>query len=219
MLTVIARDLKANFQLGSGIWLPMAMFLTIVVLLPIGIGPEIDLHVRIAPAILWIGVVFSLFLYLDRIFSPDLEDGSLERIAVSDLPMEKYVWAKVIVLWISSGLLLTVLAPFLGLLLNLPIAVGLVCSISILVGSPALAAIGCLGGGIGTFNRHGNLLQTVIVLPLSIPILIFGTKSVLAYANGEPYLPWLLQLSGISLATIAIFPFLISYTLKTALEE
>ena len=219
MLAIILRDLKANFQFNSGIWLPLAMFLTIIVLLPIGVGPDIDLHVRIAPAIIWIGVVFSLFLYLDRIFSPDLEDGSLERIAVSDLPMEKYVWAKVIVLWISSGLLLTVLAPFFGLLLNLPISVGLVCASSILAGSPALAAIGCLGGGIGTFSRHGNLLQTVIVLPLSIPILIFGTKSVIAYSNGDPYLPLLLQLIGISLASIAIFPFLISYTLKTVLEE
>ncbi len=219
MLTIITRDLKANFQLGSGIWLPLTMFLTIVVLLPLGIGPDIDLHSRIAPAILWIGVVFSLFLYLDRVFCPDLEDGSLERIACSDLPLEKYVWAKVIVLWISSGLFLAILAPFLGLLLNFPIEVGLVCACSILVGSPALAAIGCLGGGIGTFNRHGNLLQTVIVLPLSIPILIFGTKSVIAYSNGDAYLPWVLQLSGISLATVAIFPFLISYTLKTVLEE
>ncbi|MCY4099474.1 MAG: heme exporter protein CcmB [Rhodobacteraceae bacterium] len=219
MLTLITRDLRANFRLGSGIWLPLTMFLTIVVLIPIGIGPDIDLHSKIAPAILWIGVVFSLFLFLDRIFNPDLEDGSLDRIAASDLPLEKYVWSKIIVLWTSSGLLLTILAPFLGLLLNLPLQVGLICSSSILAGSPALAAIGCLGGGIGTFNRHGNLLQTVIVLPLSIPILIFGTKSVIAYSNGEPYLPWVLQLSGISLASIAIFPFLISYTLKTVLEE
>ena len=219
MHTIIARELKACFQLGSALWLPLAMYLTIIVLLPIGIGPDIEQHIRIAPAILWIGVIFALFLYLDRIFCPDFEDGSLARIAVSDLPMEKYVWAKIIVLWLSSGLLLSLLAPFLGLLLNQPIKVGLVSSISILAGSPALTAIACLGGAIGTLNRQGNLLQTIIVLPLSIPILIFGTKSVIAFSNGGPYLPWLLQLAGISLATIAIFPFFITYTLKTALKE
>ncbi len=219
MFVLIARDLKANFRLGSGIWLPLTMFLTIVVLIPIGIGPDIDVHMGIAPAILWIGVVFSLFLNLDRIFGPDLEDGTLERIATSELPLEKYVWAKVIVLWLSSGVLLAILTPFLGLLLNLPTRLGLVCSISILIGSPALATMGCLGGGIGVFNRHGNLLQAVIVLPMSIPVLIFGTKSVIAYSNGDAYLPWVLQLSGISLATIAIFPFLISYCLRTVLAE
>lgn len=158
--------------------LGVGFFALVVTMVPLGVGPERDVLLRIAPGILWIGAALSSLISLDRLFHADAEDGSLDLLLSLPLPLELVVLAKTIAHWISSILPLILISPFLAMMLGLPAdAIGGL-AIALLIGSPAFSLLGAIGAALTINTRRGGLLLTILVLPLYIPTLIFGVQSV-----------------------------------------
>jgi heme exporter protein B len=174
---LLVRDMRLAVRVGGGAMMGVLFFLIVVTLVPFAVGPDLAQLQRIGPAILWIGALLASLLTLDRLFAADHEDGSLDLLLMGDAPLELAVLAKAIAHWITTGLPLVIAAPLLGLFLNLePIAIGAV-ALTLLAGTPALTFIGVIGAALSVALRRGGLLLPVLVLPLTIPVLIFGVSA------------------------------------------
>ena len=207
MIALLTRDLRLAFRAGGGFGLGLAFFLLIAVLVPLGVGPEGATLAKIAPGILWVGALLACLLSLDRIFALDFEDGSLDLLATSPLPMEGAVAVKALAHWLVTGLPLTLASPLLGVLLFLPPQGYLWLVISLLAGTPALSVIGAFGAALTVGLKRGGLLMSLLVLPLYVPTLIFGAEVVRRGATGmEPTTP-LALLAAITAAAAALLPF------------
>ncbi len=175
---IITRDLKLAYRQGSSGMLGVGFFALIVTLVPLGIGPERDVLLRIAPGILWIGAALSSLISLDRIFHADAEDGSLDLLLTLPPPLELVVLAKTAAHWLTSIVPLVLISPVLAMTLGMPpVDIGFLM-LSLLLGSPALSLLGAIGAALTVNTRRGGLLLSVLVLPLYIPTLIFGVQSV-----------------------------------------
>eukprot|EP01036_Dinobryon_divergens_P052184 gene52184-69814_t len=165
-------------------------FLAVVTVIPFGVGPDLALLARIGPAILWIGALLATLLGLDRLFQSDHEDGSLDLLHLTDVPLSLIVATKAFAHWTASGLPLVLAAPLLGVFVNLPAAgIGAV-TLTLLVGTPALAFLGAIGAALTVALRRGGLLLSILILPLAIPVLIFGVAAANAAITGPtPFLP------------------------------
>jgi heme exporter protein B len=207
MMALLRRDLRLATRAGGGFGLGLAFFLLIAVLVPLGVGPAPDTLRAIAPGILWVGALLACLLTLDRIFALDFEDGTLDLLATSPIPMEGVVAVKALAHWMTTGLPLTIIAPVMGLLLNLSPQgyVWLVASLAI--GTPALSIIGAFGAALTVGVKRGGLLMSLIVLPLYMPTLIFGAEVVRRGAAGTGATTPLLLLAGITLGAVALLPF------------
>jgi heme exporter protein B len=218
VIALLARDLRLAMRAGGGFGLGLAFFLIVVVLVPFGVGPQGALLARIAPGILWLGALLACLLSLDRILALDWEDGSLDLLATSPLPMEGIVSVKALAHWLTTGLPLVLAAPVLGILLNLP-APGfgwLVASLAL--GTPALSVIGTFGAALTVGLKRGGLLLSLLVLPLYMPTLIFGAEVARRGAEGlAPGTP-LALLAGITCGTIALLPFASAAVLRVNLR-
>src|SRR5215212_10214638 len=171
---LLLRDMRLAVRVGGGALIGVLFFLIVVTLMPFAIGPDLALLKRIGPAILWLGALLASLLALDRLFAADQEDGSLDLLLMSATPLELAVLAKAIAHWITTGLPLIIATPVLALFLNLdPAATGAV-ALTLLVGTPALTCIGLIGAALAVALRRGGLLLPVLVLPLTVPVLIFG---------------------------------------------
>src|SRR4029079_17090614 len=181
----------------------LGFYLVVVTLLPLGIGPDLNLLTRIAPGVLWVALLPAALLSLRRMFETDLEDGSLEVLATGPLPLEAVAAAKSLAHWLTTGLPLTLLAPLLGLLLNLqPEAYG-ARVLSMVAGTPAVSSLGAIGAALTLRTRRGGLLLALLMLPLFVPTLIFGIESVRAATpDSEVFLPSFLILCAVSLASV-----------------
>src|SRR6516165_1894129 len=152
----------------------VVFFLVLVALIPFAIGPDLALLARIGPAILWLGALLATLLGFDRLLTADHEDGSLDLILMARIPVEIAIMVKALAHWLTTGLPLVVVAPLLGILLNLePQATGAV-ALTLLAGTPALTFLGLVGAAVTVALRRGGLLVAVLVLPLTVPVLIFG---------------------------------------------
>jgi heme exporter protein B len=213
MIALLLRDLRLATRAGGGFGLGLAFFLLIAVLVPLGVGPAPDTLRAIAPGILWVGALLACLLTLDRIFALDFEDGTLDLIATAPIPMEGVVAVKALAHWITTGLPLTLIAPVMGLLLNLaPNAyVWLVASLA--VGTPALSIIGAFGAALTVGVKRGGLLMSLLVLPLYMPTLIFGAT----YVRTGDMTPVLL-LAGITLGAVALLPFAAAAAIRVNLR-
>lgn len=207
MRALLRRDLALAVRAGGGFGLSLAFFLILVTLVPFGVGPQSELLGRIAPGILWVGALLGCLLSLDRLFQLDWEDGSLDLLAVSPLPMEGVVATKALAHWLTTGLPLTIAAPVFGVLLNLPIPGYLWLFLSLLIGTPALSVIGSFGAALTVGLKRGGLLLSLLVLPLYVPTLIFGAEVVRRAVDGMTLLTPLAMLGGITLAAWALLPF------------
>lgn len=176
MIALLLRDLKLAFRAGGGFGLGLAFFLIVVVLVPFGVGPQTELLSRIAAGILWVGALLACLLSLDRLFALDWEDGSLDLLATSPLPLEAVAVSKALAHWLTTGLPLVVASPVFGLLLGLPEAGYLFVVLSLLIGTPALSFIGAFGAALTVGIKRGGLLLSLLVLPLYVPTLIFGAE-------------------------------------------
>ena len=219
MKTILKRDLRILFKTGAGFWLPIIFFVFVVFLIPLGIGPDRIVHNQVAPSALWIGCVFSLLLNLDRLFLPDYTDGTIEKLIAMQIPIEEYVIAKMILLVLISGIPIAMVSPLLGVLLNLSLIHGLYASLTLIIGSLALAAIGTFGSALVLHSNRGHLLQTTTVLPFCIPVIIFGTSAIKNYVSLQIIAAELFILMGISLLSVAIFPFITAYVLKINVQQ
>ncbi|MDP7151598.1 MAG: heme exporter protein CcmB [Paracoccaceae bacterium] len=207
MIALLLRDLKIAVRAGGGFGLGLAFFLIVVVLVPFSVGPQSSLLASIAPGILWLGALLACLLSLDRIFALDFEDGSLDLLATSPLPLEGIVSVKAAAHWLTSALPLVIAAPFLALMLNLPAAGYFWIVLSLLLGTPALSVIGTFGAALTVGLKRGGLLLSILVLPLYVPTLIFGAELARRGVNGMDTQTPLLMLAGITFATIALLPF------------
>jgi len=218
MKALLIRDLKLAFRSGGGFGLGLAFFLIVVILVPFGVGPRSDLHAIIAPGVLWLGALLACLLSLDRIFALDWEDGTLDLLATSPLPLESVANVKALAHWVTTGLPLVLVAPVLGLLLNLPPAGYLPLVISLLIGTPALSVIGTFGAALTVGLKRGGLLLSLLVLPLYMPTLIFGAEVARRGADGLNTTTAMLMLGGITCGAIALLPFASAAVLRANLR-
>ncbi|GAA6162647.1 heme exporter protein CcmB [Pelagimonas sp. KU-00592-HH] len=218
MIALLVRDMRLAMRAGGGFGLGLAFFLIVTVLVPFGVGPESGLLAKIAPGILWLGALLACLLSLDRIFALDWEDGSLDLLATSPLPMEGVVSVKALAHWLTTGLPLCLAAPLFGLLLSLPEAGYLWLVLSLVIGTPALSVIGTFGAALTVGLKRGGLLLSLLVLPLYVPTLIFGAEVARRGAEGLDTMTPLLMLGGITCGTIALLPFASALVLRVNLR-
>lgn len=218
MIALFVRDIRLAVRAGGGFGLGLAFFLIVVVLVPFAIGPEAALLSRIAPGILWIGALLACLLSLDRIFALDQEDGSLDLIATSPLPLEGVCAVKAVAHWISTGLPLVLAAPVLGVLLSLPTSGYVWLVVSLAIGTPALSMIGVFGAALTVGIKRGGLLLSLLVLPLYVPTLIFGAKVAQGGATGAPMETALVLLAAVSCVAMALLPFASAAVLRMNLR-
>lgn len=196
---LVRRDVLLAGRIGGAGGLGLVFFLMVVVLIPIALGPDLKLISRIGPAILWIGALLSVLVGLDRLFQADEEDGSLDLLRFSGTPLEILVLAKVTAHWLTTGLPLALASPLLGLLLAMePQAMGQGL-LSLLIGTPALTFLGAIGAALTASLRRGGLILAILIVPLAIPILIFGVAA--ADPAGEAARPAFLLLIALTLTT------------------
>ncbi|NBZ87941.1 heme exporter protein CcmB [Stagnihabitans tardus] len=218
MIALLSRDLRLAMRAGGGFGLGLAFFLMVAVLVPLGVGPKGALLAQIAPGILWVGALLACLLSLDRMFALDFEDGSLDLMAVSPLPLEGVALVKALAHWLVTGLPLVVIAPLLGLLMSLPPAGYPWLLGSLILGSPALSVIGCFGAALTVGLKRGGLILSLIVLPMYVPTLIFGAEAVRRGAAGLAAGAPMLLLAGISLGALALLPFATAAALRANLK-
>jgi heme exporter protein B len=207
MIALLVRDLRLAIRAGGGFGLGLAFFLLVAVIVPLGVGPEQAVLAKIAPGILWVGALLACLLSLDRIFALDFEDGSLDLLATSPIPLEGVVAVKSLAHWVVTGLPLVLAAPVLGVLLNLPVAGYGWLVVSLGLGTPALSVIGAFGAALTVGLKRGGLLMSLLVLPLYIPTLIFGAEVVKRGAQGLAVGTPLALLAGITAGAVALLPF------------
>lgn len=199
-LGLIARDLKLAGRVGGSGALGLVFFLMLVTVVPFALGPDLNLLARIGPAILWLAAVLATLIGLDRLFQADEEDGSLDLLASSPLPLELVVVAKVVAYWLATGLPLALAAPVFGLLVALTPTAMLAMVATLLVGTPALTFVGATGAALTSTIRRGGLILAILALPLMIPTLIFGVSAANAATGGTvPFATPLLVLLALSL--------------------
>ncbi|MGV8986289.1 MAG: heme exporter protein CcmB [Cypionkella sp.] len=218
MRALLLRDLRLAIRAGGGFGLGLAFFLMVAVLVPLGVGPEGALLSRIAPGILWVGALLASLLSLDRMFALDFEDGSLDLMAVSPLPLEGVTAIKALAHWLVTGVPLVLISPLLGVLLSLEPRgyVWLVASLAL--GSPALSLIGAFGAALTVGLKRGGLILSLIVLPMYVPTLVFGAEAVRRGAAGTDALVPLLLLAAISLGSAALLPFAAAAAIRANLK-
>lgn len=218
MIALLLRDLKLAFRAGGGFGLGLAFFLIVTVMVPFAVGPQSSLLATIAAGVLWLGALLACLLSLDRLLALDWEDGSLDLLATAPLPLEAVVTVKALAHWLTTGLPLVLVAPILGVLLNLPAPGFFWLVVSLLVGTPALSVIGTFGAALTVGLKRGGLLLSLLVLPLYVPTLIFGAEVARRGALGMETQTPLLMLAGITAATIALLPFASAAVLRINLR-
>lgn len=206
MIALLERDLALAVRAGGGFGLALAFFLIVVTLTPFAVGPEAGLLATIAAGILWLGALLSCLLSLDRILALDYEDGALELLATAPIPLEAVAAVKALAHWLTTGLPLTLVAPALGVLLNLPGPGYLWLTLSLAIGTPSLSVIGTFGAALTVGLKRGGLLMSLIVLPLYVPTLIFGAEVARRGATGMELATPLALLGAITLATVGLLP-------------
>ncbi|MGF1447461.1 MAG: heme exporter protein CcmB [Pikeienuella sp.] len=214
MLGLLRRDLRLALRLGGGGGVALAFFVLAVVLIPLGVGREGAVLARIAGGVIWVAALLAALLSLDRLFQADYEDGSLDQMMLSPLPLETVVLIKALAHWLTTGLPLTLVAPVLGLMLQLPAHVAPVLALSLAIGTPALSFLGAVGAAVTVGIRRGGLLLSILVLPLYIPTLIFGARAVEnALLDLNPW-PALALTGALTLFAGALTPFAAALALR-----
>jgi len=205
-VSLLLRDLKLAARSGGGAALALAFFALVATLVPLGVGADLRLLARIAGGVLWVGAVLSALLSLDRLYQGDYDDGSLDLIALSPLSLEQVALAKLLAHWLSTGLPLTLLSPLLALLFGLPWAGTEALFVSLLIGAPAVSAVGSIGASLTLSLKRGGLILPLIVLPLLAPVVIFGAGAVSAALDNLPN-GALGLLSAFAAAAVLLSPF------------
>ena len=203
---------------GGGAGTALGFFLTVVVLLPIGIGPDQALLARIAPGALWIALLLSVLLSADRIFQQDYEDGSLDIMTMGPVPFEMVALAKAVAHWLSTSLPLAIAAPILGFLVNLEPSAILPLAIAVVVGSIALSLLAAIGAAVTVGLRRGGLLVSILVLPLYVPVLIVGLSASQPGAAPGLTTASLLILGAIALVSLVVSPLASAAALRSYLK-
>ncbi|WP_434711623.1 heme exporter protein CcmB [Rhizobium sp. YTUHZ045] len=207
MIALFLRDLKLSIRAGGGALIGVLFFLTVVAVIPFGVGPDLKLLSRIGPAIVWIGALLAALLGLDRLFQAERDDGSLDLMLMQETPLVLTVLLKCFAHWTATSLPLVIASPLLGLFMNMDeTAIGATV-LTLFVGSPAITFIGAVGAAVAVALPRGGLLVSILVLPLTIPVLIFGVSATYAAVEEPaPFLPPFLILIALTLFFAVIGP-------------
>jgi heme exporter protein B len=218
-LALLWRDVRLAWREGGAMGTALGFYLVVVAITPLGLGPDLNLLARIAPGVLWVALLLASLLSADRIFHDDYEDGSLDVLMTGPLPLPLVAAVKSLAHWLTTGVPLALLAPVLALLLNLPIGAYPLLVLAMLAGTPAVSFVAAIGASLTLGLRRSGVLIALLVLPLYVPVLIFGVATVSAATTG-PASPWppLLMLCALSLASIVLAPIAAAAALRTALR-
>ncbi|MFO1210279.1 MAG: heme exporter protein CcmB [Amaricoccus sp.] len=214
----LGRELTLALRSGGGAGLGLAFFVIVALLVPLGVGPDPGRLAGLAAGSLWIGALLACLLPLDRLFQADLEDGTLDALALAPLPLEALVALKALAHWLTTGLPLVVAAPLLALTLQLPAPAYPWLVASLAAGTPALSFLGAIGAGLTVGIRRGGLLIAILVLPFYLPTLIFGARAAAAAAEGRDPWPAFLLLAGLTLFVLALAPFAAAAALRASMR-
>jgi heme exporter protein B len=216
---LLVRDMRIAVRVGGGALIGVLFFVVVVTLTPFAVGPDLALLKRIGPAILWLGALLASLLALDRLFAGDHEDGSLDLILTGRAPLELVIAAKGLAHWLTTAVPLIVAAPLIGLLLDIEAPAQSALALTLLVGTPALTFIGIIGAAIAVSLHRGGLLLAIIVLPLTVPVLIFGVAAANAAVSGPvPFGTPFTVLCALTLASLVVGPFAAAAALRLDME-
>ncbi len=215
---LVARDLRLALRQRADAGMVVLFFVLTAALFPLAIGPEPNLLARMAPGIIWVTALLAVLLSLERLFLADYEDGSLELLALAPIPLELTVLAKAFAHWLTTGLPLIAAAPLLALLYNMDAAGLPMLGLAMLLGSPSLSLIGAVGAALTLGARRGGVLIPLLVLPLNVPVLIFGVAATDAALAGLNVRPHLLILGALFLVSLLTAPLAGAAALRQALE-
>jgi heme exporter protein B len=217
-VAIVRRDLQLGLRRGADSLQPLLFFVIALALFPLGIGPAAEVLERIGVGVIWVLALLAVMLSLDRLYQADAEDGSLDLLALGALPLELVTLAKCAAHWLTSGLLLVLVSPLLAVLMQLPSdALGPI-ALALLLGTPTLILTGSIGAALMIGARRGSSLLALLVLPLYIPVLIFGVSAVEGEIMGLGGRAQFLILGAMLLAALALAPFATAAALRLALE-
>jgi heme exporter protein B len=216
--TVLARDLRLALRQSADSLTVVAFFAIATVLFPFGVGPETNVLARIAGGVLWVTALLAALLSLDRLFAVDFEDGTLDQLVLSGAPLTMVVLAKVAAHWLTTGVPLIIMSPVLAVTMHLPAEGYLPLLLALLVGTPTVSLVGAVGAALVLGTRRGGVLLSFLVLPLYIPILIFGTAAVEAATTGIGFTPMLSVLAGFMILALTLSPWATAAAIRQAVE-
>ncbi len=215
---LVGRELMLALRQPGDVATVLMFFVLATVLFPFGVGPEPNMLARIAGGVLWVTALLAAMLSLERMFQVDFEDGSLELLALLPVPLWVTVLAKAAAHWLTTGLPLLIVAPVLGIMLNLHPAGYVALLLAMALGTPVVSLIGAVGAALTLGARRGGVLLSLLVLPLVVPVLIFGASAVDAAIGGFPFRQHLLLLGGMALGALVLCPWAAAASLRQALE-
>ncbi|GLS89436.1 heme exporter protein B [Psychromonas marina] len=217
-LQVVSKELKGAFRRQSDILNPVWFFIIVVTLFPLGIGTDPILLARIAPGVIWVAALLAALLSFERLFKDDFIDGSLEQLMLMPHPLAWLVSAKVFAHWLLTGLPILFISPLLAIFLSMETNTYFALFLTLLIGTPILSLLGAIGVALTVGLRKGGILLSLIMLPLSIPILIFSTLAIDAAAYGQSYLGLLALLGAMLVTSITLAPFAIAASLRVSVS-
>ena len=215
---LVQRDLLMAWRRSSDIFSVVMFFVLAVVLFPLGVGPELDTLRKIAPGIIWVAALLAAMLSLDQLFQSDADDGSLDLLLLAPIPLETIVIAKCCAHWMVTGLPLILVAPILGILLNLPLSGFAVMMVTLVISTPTISLLGSVGAALTIGARRGGVLVALLILPLLTPILIMSANAVDLALVGLNYTPLIALLGALFLICLVICPFVAAAGLRLAAE-
>ncbi len=207
LLALFGREWKIATRVGGGALMGALFFLIVVTVVPFGVGPDLNLLARIGPAILWIGALLATLLSLDRLFQVDRDDGGLDLILMGETPLELVILVKCLAHWAATGLPLVIASPLLAVFMNMEPEAIAATTLTLLVGTPALTFTGAIGAALTVTLKRGGLLLAILVLPLTVPVMIFGVSSATAVLYGTmPFSTPFSILSALGLFALVLGP-------------
>jgi heme exporter protein B len=214
---LIQRDLALSARQAADALVAVMFAVLVVVLFPFGVGPEADILSRVSAGVVWVAALLAAMLSLDRLFQADHDDGSLEQLALGPLPLWAVALAKATAHWLVTGVPLIVAAPMLALMLGMPVS-GLPTLLwATALGTPCFSLLGAIGAALVLGARRGGVLVAFLILPLAIPVLIFGAAATEAALTGQATGPHLMLLGACLLASLALAPLAAAAALRQAL--
>ncbi len=219
MAAVFVRDMKVAFRQRQDLLNPLLFFIMVVTLFPLGVSPEAAFLREAGAGILWVAALLSVLLSLDHLFRHDFDDGTLEQLVLQPQPLFLLVLAKTLAHWMLTGLPLVVLTPVLAVMLHLPgNSIAILC-LTLLIGTPVLSLIGAIGAALTLGLRSAGVLLSLLIIPLYIPVLIFGTGTVAAATEGSPVGAYLALMGAFLVLAITLAPFASAAALRISLSN
>ena len=216
LIALITRDIRLALRQGADSLMVIFFFVLVVVLFPLGHGPEPAILAHISAGVIWVAALLAAMLSMERLFQNDYSDGSLELLILSPVPLELQFLAKAAAHWLTTGLPLIIVAPLLGIFLKMPAEGFTVLLLSLALGTPSLSLVGGVGAALSLGARRSGMLLSLLVLPLFIPLLIFGVSAIDASVSGLEAKAQLLMLGGFTLASVALAPWAGAVALRQA---